>query len=102
MSDEMVGAVMLGGPFDGDGGLLEQPVPDSIWCFVCPHGGRGATCEFGGVHWSRHEEDAPPCGAHEYVWSMIDDADRHVYRYGDLADPAGLEAHEEVPELVGA
>jgi hypothetical protein len=93
-------AVMVGGPFDGDEGSIVPPPPDSIWCFPCPHG-PGAECEFDGIHWTRYREKAP-CGAVEYLWTTVDDADRHVYKYGDLLEPQGLEARTDVEELARA
>jgi hypothetical protein len=96
-----LGAVLDGGPFDGDDGLLEEPLPDSIWAFACPHG-EGAACDFGGVHWARDKDRVPTCGAHEYVYSHADQADRHHYRFGGLLEDPSVGAHQEVPEVVSA
>lgn len=50
-----IDARLLGGPFCGDAGRLDEPRPDRLWVYAC--GGR--LCRFNGVHWARGCQDAP-------------------------------------------
>lgn len=91
--DGFVLALMIGGPFDGDEGLLEQDsIPATLWCYPCPHG-PASECEWRGVHWTRDGESAP-AEAEEYVHDGVTEHGQHRYKWADLVTHEGL--HEEV------
>ena len=82
---------LVGGPFDGDQGAMEQPLPEQLWAVECP---RGARCALGGTHWLLHDE-----GQGERYRRDVLKAGVQLYVHGDLepdADP-GLTAKRREP-----
>lgn len=52
---------LVGGPFDGDRGPMDSPLPGELWAYPCRAPDQ---CDVGGIHWTDHE---------------CDDGERYVY-----------------------
>lgn len=48
---------LVGGPFDGDEGSMDEPLPAQLWATVCDQHPRGR-CPAGGTHWLVPKPDA--------------------------------------------
>jgi hypothetical protein len=79
---------LVGGPFDGDEGLMTCPPPATIWAYRCTDG-----CNVpNGIHWAvdtdpayRDDPDVEP-----YHWDHLTGGSVHVYVWANLAhEPAG-------------
>lgn len=80
-------ARLEGGPFDGDGGLIDAPIPAKLWVEVCPRG----VC---GTHWFTNFMR----GCEVYKLKDRDDKARSCkYEYDGLGSGGGgIENTEEV------
>lgn len=86
-------ARLVGGLFDGDRGLIPDPV-EAIFAYACGEPRR--VCQAGnGVHWVQSLDDVPPDIVGEPVRYELDpeSPDEHgvyVYVFPDLSDPDAL------------
>jgi hypothetical protein len=84
---EHVDAKLVAGPFDGDEGRVKMPLPETVWAFACGNAARA--CRFGGIHWLRTAQYAPPSAA-VYERGPVDNGVQ-VYVYRDLR----LQSHDK-------
>jgi hypothetical protein len=93
-------ARLLGGPFDGDSGIITyHEVPDgqrvepppSLWVWSCdnPH------CPADGSHWSSDQGEALSQAARYDLDEGAEDH-VHVYVYAEMTDPSLREEAEEL------
>lgn len=83
---DLADARLLAGPFDGDEGYLNTPLPDVLWVFAC--GNPPRVCSKGGIHWDRSPVNAISA---PYERGPVDDGVQ-LYVYRDLR----LQSHDKL------
>lgn len=80
---------LVGGPYDGDDGRVNLPLPAELWVWTCGDSG----CPHGGVHWALRARPDTPLPLQRYVQRGVrerGDEVVHLYVHGDrLPPPAG-------------
>lgn len=84
---------LVGGPHDGDEGLVSHPLPEELWTVTC----KNPNCTQGGVHW--FFPDTEPPAEFERYKRDVEQNEVRLYVYADLgldSEPSA-DARQELP-----
>lgn len=84
---------LVGGPFDGDEGRLDDPLPEEVWAYACPD----PECNEGGVHWMVREVEEIEGGERYRRGKRRNGVQLYVHAGLELDPSPGLVTRELVP-----